>query len=79
MEQKHSLTKYTRAIANWTYLGTWLATNDVTFEDLGIFLRLELDGKRRDFIINRLAGRVHSMLRERINSELKQLLAPEEK
>ena len=56
---------YARYSANWTYLAVKFAQG-VTLEELGIMLRIELDRKRRDFIIGRLVSRMGMMLRDEL-------------
>lgn len=61
--------QYSRVGANWTYLASFLASG-VTKEELGILLKLELEGKRRDFIITRLLGKLCTCYREYLYKEL---------
>lgn len=65
-DQKH---KYSKVCANWTYLAAFLATG-ATKEELGILLKLELEGKHRDFIITRLLGKLCTCYREYLYKEL---------
>jgi len=60
---------YTRYSANWTYLSAFLASRAVTLRELGIMLKLEIDGKGRDFIIARLLGRIGTLYREHLQYE----------
>ena len=64
---------YSRAIGNWNYCSHFLS-NGATKKDIGILLKLELDGERRDFMLSRLLGRLTTFYREDLKKELDKML-----
>lgn len=61
--------KYARSMSNWTYLSTFLCASDPPAETLGMLLRIELDGKNRTDIVDRLVTRLASRVREQLKKE----------
>lgn len=61
---------YARIMQNWTYLSSYLTFNKPDARTVGILLRLELDGKKRKDIINRLAARLGSQIRDILKQEV---------
>ena len=64
---------YDRALGNWSYLSHFLA-NGPTREEVGILLKMELDGERRDFMITRLTGKLNTMYREELKKDVDKYL-----
>ena len=64
---------YGRALGNWSYLSHFLS-NGATKEELGVMLKMELDGEKRDFIIHRILGRINSLQREALKKEVDKYL-----
>ena len=64
---------YARALGNWSYLSHFLA-NGPTREEVGILLKMELDGERRDFMITRLTGKLNTMYREELKKDVDKYL-----
>ncbi len=62
-----------RYISNWTYLSSFLACNP-DLATLGSLLRLEVEGKRRDFILSRIMGKIHTEIRKKLQEELQDIL-----
>ena len=48
-------------LGNWTYLSMCLAENKTTLRDYLVLMKLELDGKSRKHIINRLRTKYNSI------------------
>lgn len=65
--------KYARSLSNWTYLSAYLSINDPSTESIGALIRMELDGKNRRDIIDRLASRLVSNLRGQLKREAMEL------
>ena len=66
---KAIISELKRHLANWTYLNAYLAQG-TDVEEVGYFILLELAGKKRDFILSRLIGRLGSLIRDRLRSEI---------
>lgn len=64
---------YDRALGNWSYLSHFLS-NGPTREEVGILLKMELDGERRDFMITRLTGKLNTMYREELKKDVDKYL-----
>jgi len=64
---------YSRYSSNWAYLSNCL-TNGASREEVGIMLKIEIEGKKRDHIINRLLGRLATMYRQEIKKELDSIM-----
>ena len=64
---------YSRVMSNWSYLSSYLAMRNPNREVVGILLRIELDGKNRLDIIERLTSRLVSCIRVQIKQEAEQL------
>ena len=63
-------TKYNRQISNWTYLSTYLSMAKPDHVVLGKLIRIELDGRNRRDIIDRLASRLTSSMRDILKTEV---------
>lgn len=66
-------TIYSRHIGNITYLSAYLGTKP-TEQEIGILLKLELEGDQRDYIFGRLLGRLATIQRENWKIQLDKLL-----
>jgi hypothetical protein len=69
---REEVIRYGRISSNWTYLAAWMA-GPITIDEIGIVLHIELAGRCRGNIINRLIGRLGSMLRGLVRDEVYQL------
>lgn len=65
-EQKRD---YHKVSANWTYLSSFLSRTELTPELVGILIRIELEGKNREDIIDRLLSRLGSLLNKQLKTE----------
>lgn len=65
--------KYKRIMANWTYLSTFMCATSPDEEVIGTLLYLELNGKNRKDILERLVSRLTSCVRQRLKQELAEL------
>lgn len=63
-------TKYGRIMSNWTYLSTYMCVNDPQVETIGLLIRLELNGRRRKDILDRLVSRLTSCVRQQLKREI---------
>ena len=63
-------TKYARVMSNWTYLSTYMCVNNPDTPTLGLLIRIELNGKRRKDILDRLVARLTSCLRQQLKQEM---------
>ena len=63
-------TKYARAMSNWTYLSTYMCVNDPDTPTLGLLIRIELNGKRRKDILDRLVARLASCIRSQLKHDM---------
>lgn len=61
--------KYSRPISNWTYLSTYLSMAKPGHEIVGKLIRIELDGRNRRDIIDRLSSRLASIMRDILKQE----------
>lgn len=66
-------TLYGKHIGNITYLSAYLGTRP-TEQEVGILLKLELEGGRRGYILQRLLGRLGTIQRENWKIQLDNLL-----
>ena len=66
---KTQLTKYKRYGTNWTYLAAHLAMG-LSMQELGILLRIELDGQNRQSIVSRLVGALGVRIRDEFRGEV---------
>lgn len=62
--------RYSRQISNWTYLSTYLSMAKPDHIVLGKLIRIELDGRNRRDIIDRLASRLTSSMRDILKAEV---------
>ena len=65
---------YGRHAANWTYLSAFLASG-ADLHELGILLYIELNGKKRDFMISRLLGKIGTAYRTALQNECAELIS----
>ena len=63
-------TKYARAMSNWTYLSTYMCINSPDAATLGLLIRIELDSKRREDILDRLVARLTSCIRSQLKHDM---------
>ena len=63
-------TKYARIMSNWTYLSTYMCVNNPDTPTLGLLIRIELNGKKRKDILDRLVARLTSCLRQQLKQEM---------
>lgn len=63
-------TKYARVMSNWTYLSTYMCVNNPDTPTLGLLIRIELNGKKRKDILDRLVARLTSGLRQQLKQEM---------
>lgn len=73
MASSEDKTKYGRVMSNWTYLSTYLCASDPSAEVVGTLIRIELDGKSRKAILDRLVARLGSCVRLQLKKELDEL------
>lgn len=66
-------TKYRRILANWTYLSTFMCVTSPTTEVLGVLIKMELMGKNRKDILERLVSRLTSNIRQQLKQDLAEL------
>ena len=66
---KAQMLKYSRYGTNWTYLAAHLAMG-LEIQELGILLRIELDGQNRPNIVNRLVGALGVRIRDEFRNEV---------
>ena len=66
---KMQLAKYKRYGTNWTYLAAHLAMG-LSMQELGILLRIELDGQNRQSIVSRLVGALGVRIRDEFRGEV---------
>lgn len=62
--------KYSRQISNWTYLSTYLSMAKPGHETVGKLIRIELDGRNRRDIVERLSSRLASSIRDIFKAEV---------
>ena len=65
--------KYARVMSNWSYLSAYLASNDPDAETIGKLIRIELDGKHRQDIVDRLRGRLSTAIGNILRAEVGEL------
>ena len=65
--------KYGRVMSNWTYLSTYLCASNPDAQVVGTLIRVELDGKSRKPILDRLVARLGSCVRLQLKKELDEL------
>ena len=65
--------KYARIMSNWSYLSAYLAANDPDAETIGKLIRIELDGKHRQDIVDRLRGRLSTTIGNILRAEVGEL------
>ena len=63
-------TKYARVMSNWTYLSTYMCVNNPDTPTLGLLIRIELNGKRRKDILDRLVARLTSCIRSQLKHDM---------
>lgn len=63
------IAKYKRYGTNWTYLAAHLAIG-LDIQELGILLRIELDGQNRQSIVSRLVGALGVRIRDEFRGEV---------
>lgn len=63
-------TKYTRVMSNWTYLSTYMCVSNPDISTLGLLIRIELNGKRRKDILDRLVARLTSGIRLQLKHDM---------
>lgn len=61
---------YSRVMANWTYLSTYMCANNPTLELVGKFICIELNGKKRKDILDRLTARLGSLVRQQLKQDM---------
>lgn len=64
--------KYAQYGSNWTYLAAHMAMG-LSDQELGILLRLELDGRNRQSIVSRLIGAIGARMRDDFRQEVLKL------
>jgi hypothetical protein len=64
--------KYEKYIGNYIYLHNYFSYG-VTLAELGIMLKLELEGRKRDFIISRIRGKIGSMYTEYLKKQTQEM------
>ena len=62
--------KYGRVMSNWTYLSAYMCVNDPQAETIGLLIRLELNGRKRKDILDRLVSRLTSCIRQQLKQEM---------
>lgn len=62
--------KYGRTMSNWTYLSAYMCVNDPQAETIGLLIRLELNGRKRKDILDRLVSRLTSCIRQQLKQEM---------
>lgn len=70
MASNEDRTKYGRIMSNWTYLSTYMCVNDPQAETIGLLIRLELNGRKRKDILDRLVSRLTSCVRQQLKQEI---------
>ena len=61
---------YSRVMANWTYLSTYMCANQPSIEVLGKLIFIELTGKNRKDILDRLVARLGTHVRQQLKQDL---------
>ena len=59
-----------RVMSNWTYLSTYMCVNNPDTPTLGLLIRIELNGKRRKDILDRLVARLTSCIRFQLKHDM---------
>lgn len=67
-------TTWERLLSNWTYLSSAFVNNDPSLETLALLLRMELDGRRRKFMVDRLLQRISMKLRKQLLEDFQKYL-----
>lgn len=68
--------KYSSHIGNINYLTDYLATEPSAYE-VGILIKLEIEGKQRAYIFSRLLGRLATIVRKKMKNELDNIMLGE--
>ena len=66
---KRDYAKYVRYCSNWTYLAAHLAIG-VSIQELGMLLYIELHGRNRPNMVNRLVGALGARMRDEFRGEV---------
>ena len=61
---------YSRVMSNWTYLSTYMCTNPPSIQTLGKLIFIELHGKKRKDILDRLVARLGTQVRQQLKQDL---------
>lgn len=63
-----------KTLSNWSYLSFYMSSKDPSAEDIGKLIRYELQGKKREQIIQRLVQRLGTAIRKQLKVEMEELV-----